>query len=547
MIDSVRLLTKHRSSGDYMMIKKIFKNKTCRRAVLSVAASVLSAAAVFTFGVSRAGASSTSTSIYTGSVYTHQDMFDGMQIYNGIDVSHWQNTIDWESVKDAETDFAIIKLGQRSNSGSLGLDPNFLTNIQGANNAGIPAGVYFFTEAVNTTEAAQEAQYCVDTIRNNGVKVDMPIAIDFETYSTTNKGRNYNANLSTAQYTAIVSAFCDIISSNGYTPMIYANSSCLQSTLDGNALADSYRIWLAKYNTNSAKGASPYSGKYYMWQYSSKGSVDGISGNVDCNFLYSASGIPVEKSAAASKSAVNTAYSIKKCSSSSVKKQVYNGTEIKPEFTLTNDDTGEDLVEGKDYTVEYRNNVDSGQAVITCTGINGYKGTKTIYFTIKPADIKELTVTQKNKKIVLKLKQATGADGYYLYKKKNSNGKFYLAANIKPENIRKFTDSSVKKYEEYSYKLRPYGNINSKTKVYGSYYKFQAAAISGKKKVKTRYKASITSNPFGKGSSLGSIKARKKADFLGYAVKTNGRRSIHVRYKGKEGYISYTGREKIVK
>lgn len=230
---------------------------------------------------------SSSTSSYTGKTYTHASDFDGMNIYNGIDVSYHQGTIDWNKVKAAGIDYAILRLGYRGYSnGTLVTDTKFTTYINDAIAVGMPLGVYFWTEAVTVEEAVEEAQYVVDKLAPYKSSITMPVTIDWELNSNSR-----HAGLSKATNTAICTAFCDVIASNGYTPMIYANISDLNTNLDGEALSQKYEIWVARYNNIVNNSTAQFYGKYCMWQYSSTGAVNGINGNVDMNFWYTSSTI----------------------------------------------------------------------------------------------------------------------------------------------------------------------------------------------------------------------------------------------------------------
>ena len=224
---------------------------------------------------------SSSTSPYTGSTYTHDATFDGMNIYHGVDVSYHQGNIDWAKVKAAGIDFAIIRMGYRGYSaGTLYTDTKFHDNMKGAIDAGLQVGVYFFTEAITVDEATAEAQYVADAI--SSYNVTMPVAIDWESNAAAKDGgRKITAGLTQEQNTTICSAFCDVIKSYGYTPMVYANKSDFTNRLDGAALGEKYEIWLARYNTSTG-----YTNVYTFWQYSSSGAVDGIAGKIDMNFWY---------------------------------------------------------------------------------------------------------------------------------------------------------------------------------------------------------------------------------------------------------------------
>ena len=192
----------------------------------------------------------------------------------GIDVSKYQGNIDWGAVAASGINFAIIRVGYRgSSSGALVQDPYFKKNISGATKAGIKVGLYFFTQAVNEAEAVEEASMAMSLA--SGYKVTYPIFIDTERASD---GR---ANgLSKSARTAVVKAFCQTIRNGGYKAGVYASKSWYANQLNASAL-NGYCIWVAQYNSSCT-----YSGKYDMWQYSSKGSVSGIKGNVDMNISY---------------------------------------------------------------------------------------------------------------------------------------------------------------------------------------------------------------------------------------------------------------------
>lgn len=191
----------------------------------------------------------------------------------GIDVSKWQAEIDWEAVAGAGIDFAIIRVGYRgSSAGVLVEDPYFKANIDGATKAGIKVGVYFFTQAITEAEAVEEASMALELVK--GYHLDYPIFIDTEWSG----GRA--DNLSKSLRTKIIKAFCKTIQNAGYKAGIYASKSWYMDKLNADEL-NAYTIWVAQYNTECN-----YTGKYDMWQYTDKGSIPGISGNVDLNICY---------------------------------------------------------------------------------------------------------------------------------------------------------------------------------------------------------------------------------------------------------------------
>lgn len=193
----------------------------------------------------------------------------------GIDVSKWQKEIDWDKVKNAGVDFAIIRCGYRGSvTGCLVEDPYFLQNIRGATAAGIKVGVYFFTQAVNEVEAVEEASTVVSLIRD--FNLDYPVYIDTE-----GAGGNGRADgLDVETRTAVCEAFCSTIENAGYEAGVYASRNWYYHKLNTASL-EKYVIWLAEY-----RSVPLYQGYYQMWQYTSKGSIDGIKGNVDMNISY---------------------------------------------------------------------------------------------------------------------------------------------------------------------------------------------------------------------------------------------------------------------
>lgn len=195
----------------------------------------------------------------------------------GIDVSKYNGNIDWNAVKNSGVSYVIIRCGYRgSTTGALIEDPMFRSNIQGAAKAGLKVGVYFFTQATNEVEAVEEASMVLNLIK--GYNISYPVFLDVEA-TNGNNGRADGISVSTR--TAVCKAFCQTIQNSGYKSGIYANKTWLNEKIDTPSLTG-YRIWLAQY----AAAPSYSRTKYDMWQYSSKGKVSGISGNVDMNISY---------------------------------------------------------------------------------------------------------------------------------------------------------------------------------------------------------------------------------------------------------------------
>ena len=186
---------------------------------------------------------------------------------DGVDVSAYQGKINWEAVKDDGISFAMIRCGYRgSTQGTIVQDKYFSRNIIGATGAGLDVGVYFYSLADNTDEAIEEAAYVINAIRDYDVVY--PIAFDLE---------ENRPGMTQKKRTDIANAFCHVIEQNGYKAMVYGNRHWLAKYYDMRYLTD-YDTWLAQYHT-----ATNYKYAFRMWQYSNKGSVNGINGRVDMN------------------------------------------------------------------------------------------------------------------------------------------------------------------------------------------------------------------------------------------------------------------------
>lgn len=194
----------------------------------------------------------------------------------GIDVSEHQGDIDWNAVKNAGIEFAIIRVGYRTyGGGEITLDTTFEQNLRNANDAGIKTGVYFFSQAVDPEEAIEEADAVIDAIRP--YNITYPVIFDWELIV----GDSARTDAMTVDNLADACiSFCERVKSAGYTPMIYQNKNTTMFKLDLPKLQD-YDFWLAEY------GEKPtYYYEYQMWQYSSTGKVPGINGEVDMNISF---------------------------------------------------------------------------------------------------------------------------------------------------------------------------------------------------------------------------------------------------------------------
>ena len=196
----------------------------------------------------------------------------------GIDVSKWQGEIDWRKVANAGIGFAIIRLGYRGyGDGSLKLDPYFRSNVLGAAAQNIPYGVYFFSQAKNASEGAEEARYVMAQLETLTAKPLYPIYFDAE-YST-EKMTGRADGITKAARTAAADAFCNTLELAGYYAGVYTYTSfALEGKIDYPALAAKYTMWLADYRANYDRTL-----KRDIHQYSASGKVDGITGSADMN------------------------------------------------------------------------------------------------------------------------------------------------------------------------------------------------------------------------------------------------------------------------
>ena len=186
-----------------------------------------------------------------------------------IDVSTWNGNIDWDKVYKSGIRYAMIRSSFGVENPNQ-VDNKFVRNIENAIKAGIKCGIYHYSYARSATEAKKEADFCLKTIKN--YKIDLPVAFDIEDSSQTNLGKD--------TLTSIVIAFCDRIKSAGYRPMLYCNPNWLCNYLHKDKLINKYDIWLANW------GVSAPSYNCAIWQYSENGSVPGISGSVDMNWIF---------------------------------------------------------------------------------------------------------------------------------------------------------------------------------------------------------------------------------------------------------------------
>ncbi|MCH5296202.1 MAG: glycoside hydrolase family 25 protein [Ruminococcus sp.] len=195
----------------------------------------------------------------------------------GIDISSYSGDVDWKKVKDSGVDFVIVRIGGRGygDEGALYTDDRALEYIDGAHNAGLKVGGYFFSQAINTEEAVEEADYVKSILGD--LKLEFPVAYDWEIIKDEDARTD---NVSAAEATNCARAFCDRIIEHGYKTMLYSPSRELYFKYDLSRLAD-IDIWYCEYSN-----LPTFYYQFSMWQYSSTGKVDGIDADVDMNICF---------------------------------------------------------------------------------------------------------------------------------------------------------------------------------------------------------------------------------------------------------------------
>lgn len=214
-----------------------------------------------------------------------QDLSEERGRSNGIDVSKWQGKIDWQKVKKSGIEFAFIRIGYRGENGVVYKDDNADYNIQQAQKAGVLVGVYFFSTAVSDAEAKEEAEWTLQAIE--GYPISYPVVYDCEGYKNSTS-RMFD--LTATQRTTHAMTFLETVKDAGYDVMFYGARGEIEDEAywDIQSIEKRYKIWVAQYSgvAYPQKDTPDYQGKTAAWQYTNKGRVDGVSGNVDMVVCY---------------------------------------------------------------------------------------------------------------------------------------------------------------------------------------------------------------------------------------------------------------------
>lgn len=188
----------------------------------------------------------------------------------GIDVSEFQGKIDWNKVKADGIKFAILRVGFGMDFPSQD-DEYIERNIEECERVGMPFGVYLFSYATDTIKAKSEANHTLRLVA--GHKIPLGVWYDIEDNGT-------SGSVGKETLTNIINTYCDVIKDAGYKVGVYASLNWLENKIE-NSIQEKYPIWVAQYNSECQ-----YEKPYLIWQYTSSGKVDGISGRVDMNYFY---------------------------------------------------------------------------------------------------------------------------------------------------------------------------------------------------------------------------------------------------------------------
>jgi len=191
----------------------------------------------------------------------------------GVDISYHQEEINWEELKASGCEFVIIRCGFRGYSeGGLKIDEKFEEYAKAANEYDIPMGVYFFTQAIDVSEAKEEAEFVLDLIKD--YKVSYPVIFDTE-YMSNKNARTRTNEISRELRTQMCKTFCETVLAAGYYPMIYASENWIRRDLVYEDLQE-YDFWAPQYLDNN-----DFLYDFTIWQYTESGRMAGIKGEVD--------------------------------------------------------------------------------------------------------------------------------------------------------------------------------------------------------------------------------------------------------------------------
>jgi GH25 family lysozyme M1 (1,4-beta-N-acetylmuramidase) len=214
---------------------------------------------------SRKSADEVADSISTCSTPT------GSVVARGIDISRYQGEVDFEKLKSEGIDFVILRVGI-----SGGKDTKFEEYYEAASTAGLDIGCYFYTYSLTSAEAKADAEEVLEYIQ--GKSFTYPVFFDFEYPELLSYDR-------IEENTEMIDTFCKYIKRGGYYPGVYTSTSIYDDFMDSSSLGNKWDFWIAHY-IDGTSAYEYYNHSFSMWQYSSTGTVEGISNDVDLDVSY---------------------------------------------------------------------------------------------------------------------------------------------------------------------------------------------------------------------------------------------------------------------
>lgn len=435
----------------------------------------------------------TTVSDLNNSTYYHDSVYEDCEILNGIDVSWWQgggkgsttSKINWKKMHAAGADFAFVRAASRDTAdGSIYEDTTASAHINGAQANKMNVGLYIFSQAVNSNEAVEEADYVLNLIDQYDWDIDMPIIIDREAGRMTK--RLTKVKLSKAKETAVVQAFADEITSAGYKAGVYASYSWYRDKMNADNLEDC-AIWIARYNnmtTSNAKSGTPYADvlcDYEFWQYSSQkpSASTGYTSNLDVDFWYKDTNVTTEN-LTMSKNTANTITLAWDDADDADAYRVYRYHEGtgKYDYLATTSDTGftdTNLQPGTNYQYKVR--------CVWTIGGNNYYGTYSSALTAPtlPAQVTNVRVDkQTGKTVSLAWDSVNGADGYRIYQY-NSDSDSYEELDTVGADRTSYEVTGLASAGEYRFKIRASKTMNANT--YWGEYSEKVVAVTKPDKV----------------------------------------------------------------
>lgn len=435
----------------------------------------------------------TTVSDLNNCTYYHDSVYEECEILNGIDVSWWQgggkgsttSKINWKKMHAAGADFAFVRAASRDTAdGSIYEDTTASAHINGAQANKMNVGLYIFSQAVNSNEAVEEADYVLNLIDQYDWDIDMPIIIDREAGRMTK--RLTNAKLSKAKETAVVQAFADEITSAGYKAGVYASYSWYKDKMNADDLEDC-AIWIARYNnmtTSNAKSGTPYADvlcDYEFWQYSSQkpSASTGYTSNLDVDFWYKDTNVTTEN-LTMSKNTANTITLAWDDADDADAYRVYRYNEGtgQYDYLATTSDTGftdTNLQSGTNYQYKVR--------CVWTIGGNNYYGTYSSALTVPtlPAQVTNVRVDkQTGKTVSLAWDSVNGADGYRIYRY-NSDSDSYEELDTVGADRTSYEVTGLASACEYRFKIRASKTMNANT--YWGEYSEKVVAVTKPDKV----------------------------------------------------------------